>query len=120
MYGSSFVTEGCYTGVSTVSKQLPFQWTVTFEFKQSCSLFGYESSYFLVGSIIVYTFWTVCGDSRLTVPTSRTGSILEGPDSAKLKPLVEQVLPILLQLMKDPVVAVKVRGEETDDNLRAS
>ncbi|XP_043211672.1 importin subunit beta-1-like isoform X2 [Amphibalanus amphitrite] len=35
------------------------------------------------------------------------GSILEGPDSTKLKPLVEQVLPILMQLMKDPVVAVK-------------
>ena len=39
-----------------------------------------------------------------------SGSILEGPDSTKLKPLVEQVLPILLQLMKDPVVAVKVGG----------
>lgn len=36
------------------------------------------------------------------------GSILEGPDGAKLKPLVEQVLPILMELMKDPVVAVKV------------
>jgi len=35
------------------------------------------------------------------------GSILEGPDGAKLKPLVEQVLPILMELMQDPQVAVK-------------
>ena len=44
----------------------------------------------------------------ITAGVCTAGSILEGPDSAKLKPLVEQVLPILLQLMKDPVVAVKV------------
>ena len=42
-----------------------------------------------------------------TIVPRLPGSILEGPDSTKLKPLVEQVLPILLQLMKDPVVAVK-------------
>lgn len=35
------------------------------------------------------------------------GSILEGPDTDKLKPLVEQVLPVLMELTEDPNVVVK-------------
>lgn len=37
-----------------------------------------------------------------------SGSILEGPDPTNLlKPLVEQALPLLLELMRDPVLSVK-------------
>ncbi len=36
------------------------------------------------------------------------GSILEGPDPTKLKPLVEQAMPMLIELMKDNSVVVKV------------
>jgi len=35
------------------------------------------------------------------------GSILEGPDPAQLKPLVEQAMPMLIELMKDGSVVVK-------------
>ncbi len=35
------------------------------------------------------------------------GSILEGPDPANLKPLVEQAMPMLIELLKDPSVAVR-------------
>lgn len=35
------------------------------------------------------------------------GSILEGPDPAGLKPLVEQAMPLLIDLLKDPSVAVR-------------
>lgn len=35
------------------------------------------------------------------------GSILEGPDPTNLKPLVEQAMPMLIESMKDPSVAVK-------------
>eukprot|EP00092_Neocalanus_flemingeri_P018212 GFUD01019711.1.p1 GENE.GFUD01019711.1~~GFUD01019711.1.p1 ORF type:complete len:888 (-),score=232.22 GFUD01019711.1:798-3461(-) len=35
------------------------------------------------------------------------GSILEGPDPAQLKPLVEQAMPMLIDLMKDGSVVVK-------------
>jgi len=35
------------------------------------------------------------------------GSILEGPDPAQLKPLVEQAMPMLIELMKDTSVVVK-------------
>merc|ERR1719225_1843531 len=35
------------------------------------------------------------------------GSILEGPDPAQLKPLVEQAMPMLIELMKDNSVVVK-------------
>jgi len=35
------------------------------------------------------------------------GSILEGPDSEKLKPLVEQAMPMLIETMKDSSVVVK-------------
>ena len=35
------------------------------------------------------------------------GSILEGPDPAGLKPLVEQAMPLLIELLKDPSVAVR-------------
>jgi len=35
------------------------------------------------------------------------GSILEGPDSTQLKPLVEQAMPMLIQTMKDSSVVVK-------------
>jgi len=39
---------------------------------------------------------------------SSLGSILEGPDPTELlKPLVEQALPLLLELMRDPVLSVK-------------
>jgi hypothetical protein len=37
------------------------------------------------------------------------GSILEGPDPTKLKPLVEQAMPMLIELMKDTSVVVKVQ-----------
>ena len=36
------------------------------------------------------------------------GSILEGPDSTQLKPLVEQAMPMLIETMKDSSVVVKV------------
>ena len=36
------------------------------------------------------------------------GSILEGPDPTKLKPLVEQAMPMLIETMKDSSVVVKV------------
>jgi len=35
------------------------------------------------------------------------GSILEGPDAGQLKPLVEQAMPMLIELMKDTSVVVK-------------
>lgn len=35
------------------------------------------------------------------------GSILEGPDQNQLKPLVEQAMPMLIDLLKDPSVAVR-------------
>jgi importin subunit beta-1 len=35
------------------------------------------------------------------------GAILEGPDPTNLKPLVEEAMPMLIQLMKDESVAVK-------------
>jgi len=35
------------------------------------------------------------------------GSILEGPDPTKLKPLVEQAMPMLIETMKDSSVVVK-------------
>ncbi|OZJ04304.1 hypothetical protein BZG36_03160 [Bifiguratus adelaidae] len=35
------------------------------------------------------------------------GSILEGPDEIVLAPLVEQALPVLIEMMRDPVVNVK-------------
>lgn len=35
------------------------------------------------------------------------GSILEGPDPQNLKPLVEQAMPMLIELMQDPSVVVK-------------
>jgi len=35
------------------------------------------------------------------------GSILEGPKPELLQPLVQQALPILLELMRDPVLSVK-------------
>ncbi|XP_040568978.1 importin subunit beta-1 isoform X2 [Lepeophtheirus salmonis] len=35
------------------------------------------------------------------------GSILEGPDASKLKPIVDQAMPMLMELMKDSVVIVK-------------
>lgn len=35
------------------------------------------------------------------------GSILEGPDPNNLKPLVEQAMPMLIELMRDPSVVVK-------------
>ena len=35
------------------------------------------------------------------------GSILEGPDTTQLKPLVEQAMPMLIELLKDPSVAVR-------------
>ncbi len=37
------------------------------------------------------------------------GSILEGPDPTQLKPLVEQAMPMLIELMKDNSVVVKVK-----------
>ncbi len=36
-----------------------------------------------------------------------SGSILEGPDTTQLKPLVEQAMPMLIELLKDPSVAVR-------------
>ena len=38
------------------------------------------------------------------------GSILEGPDPTQLKPLVEQAMPMLIELMKDTSVVVKVNS----------
>lgn len=35
------------------------------------------------------------------------GSMLEGPDTLVLKPCVDQILPVLIQLMSDPSVAVR-------------
>uniref|UniRef100_T1J2G6 Importin N-terminal domain-containing protein n=1 Tax=Strigamia maritima TaxID=126957 RepID=T1J2G6_STRMM len=35
------------------------------------------------------------------------GSIMEGPDPSNLKPLVEQAMPMLIELMQDPSVVVK-------------
>merc|ERR1719242_1761720 len=35
------------------------------------------------------------------------GSILEGPDSTKLQPIVKEAMPMLIRLMKDDSVAVK-------------
>lgn len=35
------------------------------------------------------------------------GSILEGPDPSQIKPMVEQAMPMLIELMKDNSVVVK-------------
>jgi importin subunit beta-1 len=40
------------------------------------------------------------------------GSILEGPDPTQLKPLVEQAMPMLIELMKDNSVVVKVKNTQ--------
>ena len=47
--------------------------------------------------------------SEMPVITNRRfkGSILEGPDPSNLKPLVEQAMPMLIELLKDPSVAVR-------------
>lgn len=37
------------------------------------------------------------------------GSILEGPDPNGMKPIVEQAMPMLIELMHDSSVIVKVR-----------
>ena len=44
---------------------------------------------------------------HLIFVTCFTGSILEGPDPTNLKPLVEQAMPMLIELLKDPSVAVR-------------
>ena len=36
------------------------------------------------------------------------GSILEGPDTTQLKPLVEQAMPMLIETMRDSSVVVQV------------
>lgn len=36
-----------------------------------------------------------------------SGSILEGPDPVKLKPIVEQAMPMLIELLKDASVVVR-------------
>ena len=36
-----------------------------------------------------------------------SGSILEGPDTNKLKPIVEQAMPMLIELLKDSSVVVR-------------
>ena len=36
-----------------------------------------------------------------------TGSILEGPNPDVLKPIVEQAMPMLIELLKDPSVVVR-------------
>lgn len=42
------------------------------------------------------------------------GAILEGPDPTNLKPLVEQAMPMLIELLKDPSVVVRdTTGENT-------
>ena len=35
------------------------------------------------------------------------GSILEGPDPTGLKPVVEQAMPMMIGLLKDPSIAVR-------------
>ncbi|NP_001191603.1 importin beta 1 [Aplysia californica] len=35
------------------------------------------------------------------------GSVLEGPDPEKMKPIVEQAMPMLIELLKDPSVVVR-------------
>ena len=35
------------------------------------------------------------------------GSILEGPNPENLKPLAEQAMPMLIELLKDPSIAVR-------------
>ena len=35
------------------------------------------------------------------------GAILEGPEPTNLKPIVEQAMPMLIELMHDPSVVVK-------------
>ena len=37
------------------------------------------------------------------------GAILEGPDPTNLKPIVEQAMPMLIELMTDKSVIVKVK-----------
>ena len=39
------------------------------------------------------------------------GAILEGPDPTNLKPIVEQAMPMLIELMTDKSVIVKVSSE---------
>ena len=38
---------------------------------------------------------------------STPGSILEGPNPENLKPIVEQAMPMLIELLKDPSVVVR-------------
>ena len=35
------------------------------------------------------------------------GSILEGPEPTNLKPIVEQAMPMMINLLKDPSIAVR-------------
>ena len=35
------------------------------------------------------------------------GAVLEGPDPVNLRPIVEQAMPMLIELMHDPSVVVK-------------
>jgi len=36
------------------------------------------------------------------------GSILEGPNTHILKPLVEQAMPVLIERLKDPSIIVEI------------
>ena len=36
-----------------------------------------------------------------------SGAIIEGPSPEKLKPVVEQAMPTLIELLKDPSIAVR-------------
>lgn len=55
-----------------------------------------------VQSNIVHPQW-----NRRDAAVMAFGSMLEGPDPATLRPIVEQAFPMLINLMKDPNVAVR-------------
>ena len=49
----------------------------------------------------------MCSLLFLTLISLLSGSILEGPDINNLKPLVEQAMQMLIDLLKDPSVVVR-------------
>ena len=60
----------------------------------------------------IRAYYTYCFQSTLRMFVNAynvilTGSILEGPDPGKLKPIVEQAMPMLIELLKDSSVVVR-------------
>ena len=55
--------------------------------------------------ILAYAFNTLA--INVSIYIFHIGSILEGPEPTNLKPIVEQAMPMMINLLKDPSIAVR-------------